>query len=111
MRPRRSLPSRRCWGLALSPDASRSAATDRLSPCAQYDLFLREIRRCARRTAYFPWPISSLFEHEAPAPLGLDSRCAMWSDEDLKKAKRIAAAVPGVTKVVDRMTIEREPRR
>jgi osmotically-inducible protein OsmY len=35
----------------------------------------------------------------------------MWSDEDLKKAKRIAAAVPGVTKVVDRMTIEREPRR
>jgi osmotically-inducible protein OsmY len=35
----------------------------------------------------------------------------VWSDEDLNRAKRIAATVPGVTQVVDRMTIERGPRR
>jgi osmotically-inducible protein OsmY len=35
----------------------------------------------------------------------------VWSDVDLNKAKRIAASVPGVKNVVDRMTIEQGPRR
>jgi osmotically-inducible protein OsmY len=35
----------------------------------------------------------------------------VWSDDDLNNAKRIAASVPGVKSVVDRMTIEQGPRR
>jgi osmotically-inducible protein OsmY len=35
----------------------------------------------------------------------------VWSDDDLNKAKKIAASVPGVKNVVDRMTIEQGPRR